>query len=155
MVYTERAETAAVSRGTSYASAINTPLQWIFKNALYKAVHSCRITCECSESDREQRIALYKQSSIKKTTTHVRFDLCVSFGCIVSTVFFRESYVRRNANSERGFAWDLMIVCFTPDVQRSLGVINIKNQSNLLSLSLSAHTSTQTCTLSLSLSIFD
>ena len=28
------AETAAISRGTSHASAVNTPLRWIFKNAL-------------------------------------------------------------------------------------------------------------------------
>ena len=31
MVYTERAETAAVSCGTSYASVASTPLRWIFK----------------------------------------------------------------------------------------------------------------------------
>ena len=36
MVYTERAEMAAVSCGTSHASAVSTPLRWIFKNALYK-----------------------------------------------------------------------------------------------------------------------
>ena len=34
MVYTERAETAAVSCGTSHASAVSTHLRWIFKNAL-------------------------------------------------------------------------------------------------------------------------
>ena len=34
MVYTERAEMAAVSCGTSHASAVTTPLRWIFKNAL-------------------------------------------------------------------------------------------------------------------------
>ena len=33
MVYTERAETAADSCGTSHASAVSTPLRWIFKNA--------------------------------------------------------------------------------------------------------------------------
>jgi len=31
MVYTERAETAAVSCGTSHASAASTPLRWIWK----------------------------------------------------------------------------------------------------------------------------
>ena len=31
MVYTEHAEMAAVSCGTSHASAVSTPLQWIFK----------------------------------------------------------------------------------------------------------------------------
>ena len=60
MVYTERAEMAAVSCGTSHASAVSTTLRWIFKNALYKASHSCRLTCERSESARERRIALYK-----------------------------------------------------------------------------------------------
>ena len=34
MVNTERAEMAAVSCGTSHASAVSTPLRWIFKNAL-------------------------------------------------------------------------------------------------------------------------
>ena len=34
MVYTEHAEMAAVSCGTSHASAVSTPLWWIFKNAL-------------------------------------------------------------------------------------------------------------------------
>ena len=31
MMYTERAGTAAVSRGASHASAVSTPLRWIFK----------------------------------------------------------------------------------------------------------------------------
>ena len=53
MVYTECAEMAAVSCGTSHASAVSAPLQRIFKNALYKTSHSCRITCECSESAQE------------------------------------------------------------------------------------------------------
>ena len=34
MVYTECAEVAAVSKGTSHGSTVSTPLQWIFKNAL-------------------------------------------------------------------------------------------------------------------------
>ena len=34
MVYTEHAEMAAVSCGTSHASAASTPLRWILKNAL-------------------------------------------------------------------------------------------------------------------------
>ena len=34
VVYTERAEQAAVSCGTSHVSAVSTPLRWIFKNAL-------------------------------------------------------------------------------------------------------------------------
>ena len=34
MVYTERAETAAVPCGTSHAMAVSTPLRWIFKIAL-------------------------------------------------------------------------------------------------------------------------
>ena len=36
MVYTERAEMAADSCGISHASAVSTPLRWIFKNALKK-----------------------------------------------------------------------------------------------------------------------
>ena len=60
MVYTERAETAAVSCGIGHASAVSTPLRWIFKNALLKAGHSCRVTCERSEFARIGRIALHK-----------------------------------------------------------------------------------------------
>ena len=59
MVYTERAKMAAVSCGTSHASAVSTPLRWIFKNALEKTSHSCRITCERNESARERSIALF------------------------------------------------------------------------------------------------
>ena len=33
MVYTERAEAAAFSCGSSHASIVSTPLRWIFKNA--------------------------------------------------------------------------------------------------------------------------
>ena len=63
MVYTERAEMAAVSCGISHASAVSTPFRWIFKKEKKKkkekekekrkkkkAIHSCRITCERSES---------------------------------------------------------------------------------------------------------
>ena len=48
------AETAAVSCGTSHASAVSTPLRWIFKKKTrYKASHSCRNTRERSESAQE------------------------------------------------------------------------------------------------------
>ena len=61
IVYTERAETAADSCGTSHASAVSTPLRWIFKKTCHKkAIHSCRITCERSESAQQRRTALYK-----------------------------------------------------------------------------------------------
>ena len=59
MVYTERAETAAVSCGTSHASAVSTPLRWVFKFKKKKS-YSCRITCERSEPARERKIAVYK-----------------------------------------------------------------------------------------------
>ena len=65
-VYTERAEMAAVSRGTSHVS---TPLGWILKNALEKASHPCRITCERSESARERRIALCKSEQRQQQLT--------------------------------------------------------------------------------------
>ena len=39
MVYTERAEMAAVSCGTSYASAVSTPLRWILKKQNKKQQH--------------------------------------------------------------------------------------------------------------------
>ena len=58
------AEMATVSCGTSNASAVSTPLRWIFEGGKKKrkkeASHSYRITCECNESARERRTALYK-----------------------------------------------------------------------------------------------
>ena len=51
---------AADSCGTSHASAVSTPLWWIFQKRAIKSIYSCRITCECSESARERRIVLYK-----------------------------------------------------------------------------------------------
>ena len=56
-------QVAAVSHGTSHISAVSTPLQWKFKNVLKNASHSCKITCQCCESDREWRIVLYKKQS--------------------------------------------------------------------------------------------
>ena len=69
MVYTERrAEMAAVSCGTSHASAVSTPLRWIFKNLtryydkkLFTHVES---HASGSESARDRRVALYKKRSI-------------------------------------------------------------------------------------------
>ena len=49
-------EMAAVSCGTSHASAVSAPLCWIFNKQTkthYKASHSCRTSCECSESAQE------------------------------------------------------------------------------------------------------
>ena len=69
-VHMTRAETAAVSCGTSHASAVSTPLRWILKTTTktsYKASPSCRTTGERSESARERRIALYKRSSINQS----------------------------------------------------------------------------------------
>ena len=47
------AEMAAVSCGTSHASAVSTPLWWIFKKRAIKACHSCRTKGERSESAQE------------------------------------------------------------------------------------------------------
>ena len=60
------AERDAVSCGTSHASAVNTPLRWIFKKHAIKSQsfmqNHTRAQWVCS---RERRIALYKRSSIK------------------------------------------------------------------------------------------
>ena len=61
MVYTECAEMAAVSCGTSHASAVSSPLWCIVKKeTCYKKLLTHEESCEHSESAREQRIALYK-----------------------------------------------------------------------------------------------
>ena len=51
----ELVETAVISCGTSHASAVSTPLRWIFKKkkTRYKASHSCTTTDERSESAQE------------------------------------------------------------------------------------------------------
>ena len=58
MVYTERGETAPVSRGTSYITnnqtAMYTTLADIQKRAIKTYSHSCRITREHSESAGER-----------------------------------------------------------------------------------------------------
>ena len=43
-----------------HASAVSTPLGWVFKRRYRKLVNYCRITGHRSESARERRIALYK-----------------------------------------------------------------------------------------------
>ena len=56
MVYTECTKMGAVSHGTSHVTVkqhLSTPLRWIFKNRLWKALQS-------SESAQERRKALYK-----------------------------------------------------------------------------------------------
>ena len=53
MVYTEHAEMAAVSGGTSHASVVSTPLRWIFKKRAIEASHSCRTAYKHSESAQE------------------------------------------------------------------------------------------------------
>ena len=55
------------SCGTSHASAVSTPLRWIFKKRAIKASHSCRTAYKRSECSRERRIALYKRSSINQS----------------------------------------------------------------------------------------
>ena len=47
------AETAAVSCGTSHASAVSTPLQWILKIKINYRKPVTQRTCECSESAQE------------------------------------------------------------------------------------------------------
>ena len=75
------AETAAVSCGTSHASAVSTPLWRIFKNAPRKASHSCGITCELSESARKRRIALYKSNHHKIYNCWQQVCLQLCAGC--------------------------------------------------------------------------
>ena len=60
MVYTGCAEMAAVSCGTSRVSAVSNTTSVDIQKLTVKDIHSCRITCERSESAREWRIALYK-----------------------------------------------------------------------------------------------
>ena len=57
VVYTERAEMAAVSCGTSHASDVSTPLRWIFKKRAIK--------------ERKKERKKKKEKKKKKLFTHV------------------------------------------------------------------------------------
>ena len=60
--YQQRGTFCVRSRTPSMCNYQSVYLPWIFKNTLHKASHSCRITCERSESARDRRIALYKRN---------------------------------------------------------------------------------------------
>ena len=74
MVYTERAETAAVASGTSHVSALKYTTSVDNQKRAIKTSHSYRITCERSESAGERRIALYKsdQQQQQMNSKHVK-----------------------------------------------------------------------------------
>ena len=76
MVYTERAETTAVSCGTSHASAVSTPLRWIFKKrAMKKKELVTHVECVYNESARERRIALYKSDQQQHIRSLLNTDI--------------------------------------------------------------------------------
>ena len=54
------------------SAPLSTQVRCIFRNALWKASYSCRITRKCCESAREWRIALYKtdQQQHMRARTH-------------------------------------------------------------------------------------
>ena len=54
------------------SAPLSTQVRRIFRNALDKASYSFRITYKCSESDREQKIALYKTGQQQKQHTRAR-----------------------------------------------------------------------------------
>ena len=74
MVYTERAETGAVSCGTSHVSTLKYTTSVDNKKHAIKTSHSCRITCKRSESAGERRIAPYKsdQQQQQMNSKHVK-----------------------------------------------------------------------------------
>ena len=74
MVYTERAETATVSRGTSHVSAVSIPLWWIFKKRAIKKlvthVESHASAVSLLES-REQRYIKSHQQQNNNNKVHL------------------------------------------------------------------------------------
>ena len=137
VVYTECAKMAAVSCGSSHASAVSlTPLWWIFKNELLKGRHSCRIACESSESAWEQRLALYKSNQqqqgcpwrcktvlvsssrcdrhswlgIKNKLSALGKGVCCSRGCIFN-IFFQFYYkpTRLCLSESESYTWSIIM----------------------------------------------
>ena len=64
MVYTERAETTAVLCGTSHASAVSTPLRWIFKKRAIKKLVTHASAVSLLESE-QRRTELYRSDQRK------------------------------------------------------------------------------------------
>ena len=69
MVYTERADMAAVSCGTCHASALSAPLRWMFKNAL-KEQEKKLLTHVESHASAVSLLESGEQRYIKATNTH-------------------------------------------------------------------------------------
>jgi len=70
-VYKERAETAAVSCGTSHVSAVSTPLRWIFQNALWNLVthvESHASTVSLLESGKQRYIQAISNNNMSHVT---------------------------------------------------------------------------------------
>ena len=90
MVYTERAEMAAVSCGISHASAVSTPLRWILKNKykktrykkLFTHVESHASAVSLLESGEQSYIKAINNNNNKKNLnlcqTNLLLILCVS-----------------------------------------------------------------------------
>ena len=76
MVYTERAETAAVSCGTSHASAVSRPLWWILKTRYKKLVTHVESIASAVSLLEKRRLAVYENNH-----HHHRISLCVMSEC--------------------------------------------------------------------------
>ena len=78
MVYTERAEVAAVSCGTSRASAVSTPLRWTFKKRAIKIFKKLFTHVE-SHASAVSVLESGEQSCIKEINSNNNCSLCVHF----------------------------------------------------------------------------
>ena len=80
------AEMAAVSYGTSHASAVSTPLRWIVKNKIcYKASHSSRTTCHSSGAVWESRWTSWAVRPNEPSGFRGRKDLLHRASALVTT----------------------------------------------------------------------
>ena len=63
----------------------------IKKTRYKKTIHSCRITCESSESARQRRIALYKSDTkiFKKCLNHLNVPRCGKIGSAIQYIVWR------------------------------------------------------------------
>ena len=92
MVYTERAEMAAVSCGTSHASAVSTPLRWIFKKCaikkkkLFTHVES-HVSAVSLLNSGEQRYIKAISSSSSSSSSSVRVRGACQFAHVCSHTF--------------------------------------------------------------------
>ena len=106
----------------------------IQKTHYKKSSHSCKITCERSESARERRIALYKSTQQQKQHTHADKALRLSYSAWICICKASKRAVSRLARS-RILSDDVKI---SPTVQGAIAVKRASDVDTTVAITLAA-----------------